>query len=108
MAILEIRDGKMWFVRFNQSYRDFFKRMFGFELARRKTDYADAAVDANSPFLELMRKCSDHANRVFLDDHLPDGTTVHSMARRIAVNPVTGTVAIALAVLSISKENDQD
>ena len=115
MAILEIRDGKMRFVRFNQSYRDFFKRLFGFELAGRKTDYADAAVEADSAFLQLMRKCNNNPNRVFLDDHMPDGTTVRSMARRIAVNPVTGTVAIALAVLSITGAdeakdslNDQD
>ncbi|MBR0227861.1 MAG: EAL domain-containing protein [Clostridia bacterium] len=108
MAILEIREGKMRFVRFNQSYRDFFVRLFGFELAKNKTDYADAAVEADSAFLQLMRRCSNNPSRVFLDDHMPDGTVVHSMARRIAVNPVNGTVAIALAVLSISGKNDQE
>jgi EAL domain-containing protein (putative c-di-GMP-specific phosphodiesterase class I) len=107
MAILEIRDGRMRFVRFNQSYRDFFKRQFGYELSRERKEYHDAAPEVDLAFMELMRKCSDHTNRVFLDDHMPDGTAVHSMARRVAVNPVNGTVAIALAVLSITKGNDQ-
>ncbi|MBR4331790.1 MAG: EAL domain-containing protein [Clostridia bacterium] len=107
MAILEIRDGRMRFVRFNQSYRDFFKRQFGYELSKNKKEFHDAAPEVDLAFMELMRKCSGHANRVFLDDHLPDGTAVHSMARRVAVNPVNGTVAIALAVLSITKGNDQ-
>ena len=102
MAILEIRDGKMRFVRSNQSYRDFFKRQFGFELTRSKMDYADAAADVDSPFRQLVQKCTKNASRVFLDDHMPDGTVVRSMARRVAVNPVTGTVAIALAVLSVT------
>ena len=56
----------------------------------------------DSPFRQLVQKCTKNASRVFLDDHMPDGTAVRSMARRVAVNPVTGTVAIALAVLSVT------
>ena len=37
---------------------------------------------------------------------MPDGSVIHSFARRIAVNPVSGTVAIAVAVLSVREPNE--
>ena len=37
---------------------------------------------------------------------MSDGSTVHACARRIGVNPVTGTAAAAIAVLSISDPDE--
>jgi hypothetical protein len=37
---------------------------------------------------------------------MPDGSVVHAFARKISVNPVTGTAAAAIAVLSISEPNE--
>ena len=42
----------------------------------------------------------------FFDEKMPDGSVVHAFARRISTNPVTGSVAIALAVLSISDPDE--
>ena len=39
---------------------------------------------------------------------MPDGSVVHSFARRIAVNPVTGSMAVAVAVLSISEPGESE
>ena len=36
---------------------------------------------------------------------MPDGTTIHSFIRKIASNPITGTDAVAIAVLTISEPN---
>ena len=33
---------------------------------------------------------------------LPDGSLVHSLARRIAVNPVNGDMAVLVAILSVT------
>ena len=37
---------------------------------------------------------------------MPDGSLVHAFARRISVNPVTGSTAVALAVLSITEPDE--
>ena len=42
-----------------------------------------------------------------IDEKMPDGTSVHSFVRRIAVNPVTGTAAVAVAVLSVTSPNEK-
>ena len=41
------------------------------------------------------------------DEKMPDGSIIHSFARRIGVNPVTGNTAIAIAVLSIREPNEK-
>lgn len=41
------------------------------------------------------------------DEKMPDGSVVHSFARRIGVNPITGTVAVAIAVLFVSTPNEE-
>ena len=38
---------------------------------------------------------------MFFDEHLPDGSVVHCFIRRIDSNPVNGSVAIAIAILSV-------
>ena len=42
----------------------------------------------------------------FFHERMPDGAVVHSFARRIDTNPVTGEIAVAIAVLSISDPTD--
>ena len=103
MGILEVRGGQSRFVRSNQSYRDFLKRFFGFDLSNDGTEflpYDDAFMN------NVVKTCCEQASRSFFDQKMPNGTTVHSLARRIAVNPLDGTVAIAVAVLSITDTDE--
>jgi hypothetical protein len=37
---------------------------------------------------------------------MPDGSVAHSFTRKLSVNPVTGTVAIALAILSVTDPDE--
>ena len=106
MGIMEIDGDSVEFVRTNQSYRDFIKRFFGMDLDKTTTGYSNAPSGTGKGFMELVRQCCDQGNRAFFDETMPDGSVVHSFARRIGKNPVTEKSAAAIAVLSISEPNE--
>jgi len=106
MGIVEMKGGSARFVRSNQSYRDFMDRFFGLDLSRSGSGHSGARFAASSSFMRLCRQCCESGGRVFYDEQMPDGSTVHSFIRRIGVNPVTGTTALVLAVLSIEDADE--
>ncbi|MBR3742026.1 MAG: EAL domain-containing protein [Clostridia bacterium] len=106
MGIMEIKDDQIRFMRTNQSYRDFIKRFFGVNLSDRSSDFQAASLSVGSSFLKLVKQCCVQGGRAFFDEQMPDGSIVHSFARRIAFNPVTGSAAAAIAVLSISHPDE--
>ena len=99
MGIIEVRGDTTRFVRSNRSYRQFIRRLIGMDLTYEGSDFAkyDAAFMYN-----VVKTCCEQGIRSFYDEKLPDGSVVHSFARRISVNPVNGTVAVAVVVLSIT------
>ena len=103
MGIIEVRGKTSRFVRSNQSYRDFVKRFLGFDLAREGTEF----VPYDDDFMDnVVKSCGELGIKTFYDQQLPSGAIVHSFARRIGVNPVNGTIAVAAAVLSISNADE--
>ena len=106
MAILEIQGEDVRFVRSNRSYRDFVKRFFGLEIAESQAGFTPTPFGPDSSFLKLVKQCCDNGTRAFYDEKMPDGSIVHSFARRIGRNPVTGTTAAVVAVLSITDETE--
>ena len=106
MGIVEINDGQVRFVRTNQSYRDFMNRFFHFEPEGQPDAYPLSPFGPGSAFMKLVQDCCKNGGRAFFDEQMSDGSTVHAFARRISVNPVTGTAAAAIAVLSISDPDE--
>ena len=106
MCIIEISENELQFVRSNQSYRDFIRRFYHVELTDKFTMSFDMPGFADSSFDKLIKKSSKNSARNFLDEQLEDGTTVHSFARRIGINPVTCKTAIAIAVVSVTEPNE--
>ena len=103
MGIIEIRGDRARFVRSNQAYRDFLKKYFQLELQGQGSEYIWYSI----PFLQnVVKTCCLPESRAFYDDRLPDGTVVHSFARRIGSNQATGAVAVAAAILSINEPGD--
>ena len=99
MGIIEVRGDETRFVRSNKSYRDFIKRYIGLDLSSEGstfTKYSDSFMN------NVVNTCCERGQRAFYDESMPDGSVVHSFARRVGVNPVNGTVAVAVAVLSIT------
>jgi hypothetical protein len=82
------------------------RRSFGITVAGNTVDYSNSKFRAGSAFMELMKQCCHNGNRAFFDEKMSDGTTVHSFAKRISVNPVTGTVAVVIVVLSVMNADE--
>ena len=99
IGIIEVKGDSTRFVRSNPSYRAFIKRFLGFDISSIGTNfakYSDAFMN------NVVKTCCEKGIKSFYDEKMPDGSVVHSFARRIAINPVDGTVAVAIAVLSIT------
>lgn len=106
MAIMEVQDGNVYFVRSNQSYRNFMKNAFGFDLSDREATFPANPFGPGSAFMKLVRQCCNSENRAFFDEQLQDGSTVHSFARKLSINPVTQRTAVAIAVLSVTSADE--
>ncbi len=106
MGILEITGDRARYVRSNRSYRDFMKRFFGFDTAKDAVDLTGAPIGYGPSFMAAAKRCNDTANRLFFDEVIPDGSKVHVSVRRMGVNPVTGSIALAIAVLSVSEPDE--
>ena len=103
MGIIEIRRDEARFARSNPSYRDFIRRSFGIDISGNGGGFFKYTV----PFMKnIVSACTGHGSRTFFDDRLPDGSVIHSFARRIGTNPVTGCVAVAVTVLSVTEPDD--
>ena len=101
MGILEVNDNKLRFARSNQTYRDFVFERFGFHLEHEGAEFQERPCGIGDDFLNALLECARNGNPVFLVEKLPDGSTVHSFIRKIAENPVTGTTALGVVILSI-------
>ena len=101
VAVLEINGDSVHFVRSNPSYRDVMRRYYNVSLDAPDCEIANSSETLGKSFMNMVRECCRSGNRVFVDEKLPNGGTVHSFVRRIAVNPVTGATAVAEVVLSV-------
>ena len=104
IGVLEIRNGTSRFVRSNPSYRSFIKKYYGFDLNAVGTSFKKH----ETPFLlNIEKSITEKDGRVYYNGRMPDGSVIHSFARRIGVNPVTGDIAVMVAVLSITKPDEK-
>jgi hypothetical protein len=102
MGVIEITGDTARFVRSNPAYRDFMKRYINLDISNFK-----ASEKYRTGFTRnLVKTCCEQGTRAFYNETMPDGSVVHSFARRIAVNPQTGSVAVVVAVLSISEPGE--
>ena len=106
MGVIEVDGENLELVRTNQSYQDFLQRFFGVIFDEYTVDLPPAPPGSTSSFMQSVRQCCDKEGREFFDETMSDGSVVHSFARFIGKNPVTGKSAIAVAVLSVSEPNE--
>ena len=104
MGIVEVQGDSSRFVRSNPSYREFIKRFFGLDLSLEGAVFKKYSTSFMN---HVVKTCCERGNRAFYDEKMPDGSVVHSFARRIGVNPISGNQAVAIAVLSVS-DPDED
>ena len=101
MAVMETTDDEFKLLRCNVSYRAFMENTFGLITLGVSTKFSEGEGRMGSGFLQAIRECGQSGNKIILDEQMADGSVVHSFIKRIAVNPVTGTRALAVAVLAV-------
>ncbi|MBR1561420.1 MAG: EAL domain-containing protein [Clostridia bacterium] len=106
MAILEYDGRAARYVRCNKSYREFLGRTFGVVRLNEAMDCAAMSEGPGAAFFDAVMRCSHDGNRAMIEETVGGQSTVHSFIRRVAVNPVTGTAAVAVAVLAIIDQKD--
>ena len=103
MGIVEVKGNTTRFVRSNVSYRRFIKRFFHVDLSFEGTAFVPYD---NNFMLNVVKTCCERGLPSFYDEKMPDGSVVHSFARRVGIDPVTGCIAVAIAVLSITAPDE--
>ena len=103
VAVLELNDRQIRCLRSNRSYQDFIRRFFNLDILKDPLFFRDDESPFAINFSSMIRRCCDRAGSLAVFDHkLPDGAEIHSFARMIGSNPVSGTKAVCLAVLSVT------
>ena len=104
MCIIEVNGNKARYNRCNRSYRDFIQRTMGMSYDTREIDCEDLSGKPGESLFRAVFQCSRGGSTGILDERMNEDTVAHTLIRRVAVNPVTGTVAIAVAVLAVVRE----
>lgn len=107
MAVVEYDGGVMKVIRCNGAYREFVSRYFVINEDSFTDPMAVEAHGQGFDFISALDRCREEGNRVFINDTLDDGTTIHVMIRKITTSPVEGTAAYIIAVLDITAEGEQ-
>ena len=109
MAIMELSEDKVWIARANRPYKDFFAKTFGADANKPvPKDFDDMSRGREKVFQNSLRQCALDGHRVVMDERTPDGKTMHVFIRRVAINPVTGVVALAVVILGVSGKQDKN
>ena len=101
MAIIEVKNTSIRFVRTNQSYHNFFSKSFGFGLMGKPIPISEILHSAGTAFIKSVLQVAKDGKRTFTDEILPDGSQANYFIRRLAENPITKCTALAVAVLSV-------
>ena len=103
MAVVECDTEVFRTTRANNAYRSFALHNFHVADLTAPRRFDSLPVGLDSPFADAVQRCREEGMRLFFDGTLPNGSVVHSMARYVAQNPVTGITAVAVAILGISE-----
>lgn len=108
MVVIEVdRDGSLRVTRCNQSYRDYLEHSFGYTLQGTNVPLPELEGSPESTFIDALHQCSIDGDPVILDNELHKDEIAHAIINRIAVNPVTGTAALLVAVMAVERKADQ-
>ena len=104
VALLEIRDDQAYWLRSNRACRELVQQRFGMEVHEGEP-LAYQTFSHTSYVRELLRRCTRGEGFALMEERLDDKTTLHTFARYIAQNPVTGATAVAFGILSVSESD---
>ena len=106
MCIIEIGDSSAEFVRMNRAYQNFLRKYINIDLKKTAGEEMALPEASAKAVIRMIHSSLKDDSRAFVDEQTPDGTEIHSMVRKIGINPVAGKTAVAVAVLSIKEPNE--
>ena len=107
MTVIEEKGDDYRIIRCNKSYRDFMERNYGISPQELRLHFDENRQERWYSIIREIRKFSATGDRSFFSGKLDNGDTVHIFIRRIAENPVTGTVAIVVVILAVVDAKQQ-
>ncbi|SDB23132.1 diguanylate cyclase (GGDEF) domain-containing protein [Pseudobutyrivibrio sp. YE44] len=104
MAIVEVNNEKLSFVRGNKQFRIFLEGNF-FTNAVFETYYFEGHERSVGYYaLNSVRHCAMEGGRKIVEDRTKDGKMVQLFIQKIAQNPETGMNAVAIVILSVTEQ----
>jgi ribosomal protein L6P/L9E len=70
--------------------------------AGQTVNISDMKDEMANTFLKSLLACKEEGQRVFIDEAMENGDSIHALLRKVMNNPVTGASAYAMAVLEIA------
>ena len=105
MGILEYRNDEVRFIRSNGCFREYMHRFYGVSVSESSASFTAAPFGGDTALMEQLKACCRNHSGAFFGARLPDASLAHCAMRWIGNNPVTGSAAVTLAVVSISPPN---
>ncbi len=105
MAIFEVDNDTAETIRCNKACRAVLKKDFNAKecCGKKKIVFRDDAQSRE--FVKTLIKCGQTGYQMIEDKRTPDDKIVHTLFKRLAVNPVTGKRAVAVIFLEIKDVN---
>ena len=102
IAVLEAHGDTAHYIRSNRSYRYLAKRFLGIDITGESIETAVSERVNWLRFIPALKKCCKTGQHVFFEEKAPDGSVFHFFMRRIAINQITKSTSVAIAVLSVT------
>lgn len=106
IAIMEISNNAIAITRSNESYMQFMNRTFGLEVTDEYIPLSQFKNQPGESFITAISECVAENQPVIINESITGSTMVNAFIRRIATNKVTGTIAVAVAVLAITNDEE--
>ncbi|MCR5602141.1 MAG: EAL domain-containing protein [Lachnospiraceae bacterium] len=107
VAVFEIKDETFRVTRCNESYRNFILINYEKRLKKTYMDFEPFDIIKGNLFRIAMSQIDEEHDRTVLNERLPSNRIFHAFVRRIAMNPVNKTTALAAVILAITDDNNR-
>jgi len=100
ISIFEVRGDSFRVIRSNKPYRDFTKEIYQVADEVFGNRFSPFPEEEETMFLSVLRRCCETGGRTVHEETRTDGLVVHSIIRRISVNPKNGTAAAVVVIIA--------
>lgn len=104
MAILEIDDANVSFMRCNNCFKEFMYENFPNFIKLYEKRVVTHKEFPSAYVLGCIKRCARTGENIIIDDRTPEGVTVHLMLQHISCNSENNRTAVLFAILSTGEK----